>query len=425
MGITLKATKHARAGIFHAACAGLLWAALILPAYAQTPGIRVGKSNIDGKVSVKGEYNDNIFWSSDNEKNDYIVTVTPVLGLAYENSPGNFLNMGYAVDIASYMDYNDNNFARHNPYLGFGLKTPAGLYLKVDESYINTDDPYGSENEYRLGLSTQRWNNSVASAAGFNFAQRYGLEASYANFLERWDETFDKWQNVDGNTYGLALFYQASAKTRLFCQYQHLDNEYGDQNDGIAAKVGPNWSSATSQDNKQNDLFLGARFSPLAKISGEVKLGYGNVNHDNRKDRNGVPYEDKDTWVAQTRVNYQIRTRTRLGFALSRSYRVTSDEGSDAPGYFDTRAGITLDQEMMHRLKGNIGFEWNTQDYQKTGVEKYFNLYTWKAGLGYDINRWLDAGIYYQYKTKVATEDVYEGSEYTVNSLYVTATAKY
>jgi hypothetical protein len=425
MGIVAKVKKQIMTSFLYAACAGMVWAAAVLPAYAQAEGMRIGKSILNGAVSVKGEYNDNIYWASKDETDDYIVTVTPALDLKWENSPGNFLNMGYAVDIASYVDYSDNNFARHQPYLGFGLKTPAGLYFTVDERYIHTEDPYGSDNEYGLGLSTKRWNNKVAAAAGFNFAQRYGVEAGYANYLERWDETFDKWQNVDENTYSAMLFYQITAKTRLFGQYQLVDVAYDDQNDGIAAKIGPAWSSATSQDNRQNNLFIGARFSPQNKISGEAKLGYGNVRHDNDVDRTGVKYEDDDTWVAQTRINYQIRTRTRLGFVLSRSYRVTSDEAGDAPGYFDTRAGITLDQEMMHRLTGSLGFEWNTQDYQKTGVEKYFNLYTWKAGLGYDINRWLNAGLYYQYKTKTATEDIYEGSEYTVNSVYVTATAKY
>lgn len=129
--------------------------------------------------------------------------------------------------------------------------------------------------------------------------------------------------------------------------------------------------------------------------------------------------------MAQTLLNYQVRTRTRLGLLLSRAYRVTSDEAADAPGYFDTRAGISLDQIMMHRLSANLGFEWGAYDFQKPGVEKYFNLYTWKAGLGYDINKWLDAGLYYRYKTKIATKSVYENEDYSVNVLYVMVTARY
>ena len=194
MGTCVKTVKYVKFGFFYAACLGLIWTGTIGTdgaAYAQK-GRQIGKTQIDAGISAKGEFNDNIYWTDKNETDDFIFTVTPDIDLVWENSPENFFRLGYTVDFASYMDDSDNNYARHNPYLGFGVKNPAGLYFRMDLSYINTEDPYGTENEYALGLSTKRWNNMVAAVAGFNFAQRYGVEARYVNFLERWDETFDK-----------------------------------------------------------------------------------------------------------------------------------------------------------------------------------------------------------------------------------------
>lgn len=399
--------------------------AWIAPAVAGN-GMHMGKFDVDTAITVEGEFNDNIFWTDQNEEDDYIFTVTPSIALTYKSSPGNFINMGYTVDLVTYTDFDDNNYARHNPYLNLELNPPSGLYLKLNESYINTEDPYGSENEYGLGLSTKRWNNTLSVATGFRFAGKYGVEAGYRGFVERYDERTDEWENVDDNTFNMALFYQATVKTRLFCQYQYREVEYPEQNNGAVMMSGPAWSSATSQDNTQNHFYIGARFSPFSKISGEAKIGYANVRHDNDMDRNGIRYEDEDTWVAQTWIGYRVRERTRLSFVLIRSYKVSSDETADAPGYFDTLVRLGVEQKMRNRLKASLDLDWNTLDYQdRGGPEKFFDIYRIKACLTYDINRWLDAGIQYQFKNKVATRSAYEDDEYTINSIALTVTARY
>jgi hypothetical protein len=395
----------------------------ISPADAKD-GIRVGKFKVDSGVTLKGEYNDNIFWSAGNEKDDYIWTVTPKASIGYFDSLDNYMSLGYLVDLVKYSDYDDNNFQRHNPYFRFGYQAPAGLYIKIDESYINTEDPYGSENEYGLGLSTKRWNNTLAFTGGFNFAEKYGIEASYRNYIECYDETTDRWQDHVDKIYGIALFYKLSAKTKIFGQYRLKLVDYNEQEHGAKPKTGPAWSSTTSQNNKQNNFFAGARFTPFSKISGEAKIGYGNIRYDNKTDRNGIAYSDKDTWVAETNIGYDIRTRTRIGFVLMRSYRVSSDEGADAPGYFDTLAGIELTQKMINKIAANIGFDWETLDYQKSGTEKYFDIYKIRAGLSYPLNEWLDIGVKYEYSKKTATESKYESSEYKINSVSAFINAK-
>ena len=404
-------------------CIGLFLVGWVTPVLAAN-GMRVGKFDVNPAITVKGEYNDNIFSSDQNEDDDYIITITPAIALKYK-SGGGLLNMGYAVDIASYADFSENNFRRHKPYANLKLNPPSGLYLKIDESFIYTEDPYGSENEYGLGLSTRRLNNTMGIATGFKFAKKYGVEASYQGYIQRYEQNTDDWQDVNDNTFGISMFYQATAKTNLFWQYQYREVEYPEQNDGAVVLSGAAWSSATSQDNSQNLFFLGARFSPFGKITGEVKLGFGKIEHDNDMDLNGARYEDENTWVAQTRIGYKMRERTRFSLMLNRSYKVTSNEADQAPGYFDTLIRIGVEQKMRNRLKANLDLDWNTQDYQNQGTEKYFDIYRIKAGLTYEINQWLNAGVLYRFKNKTATEKQFEGSEYTVNSIAFLVSAKY
>ena len=388
-------------------------------------GMRIGKFDVNPKVTLQGEYNDNIFWEEDNEKSDFIYTLSPSVALVYESSPENTLEIGYEVDLAAYADYTESNYDRHNPYLALAYTAPSGLYARLDESYVNTEDPHGSLNEYNLGISTERWNNTLDAAVGFNFARRLGVEGSYTTFMERYARGFDEWEDVDDVTYGIALFYGITPKTRVFCQYQYRDVEYPEQNDGVNMISGPAWSSQTSQDNRQDLYYIGARFSPFSKLSGEAKIGYADIRHDNDTDRNGVAYEDESTWVAQTRIGYQMRERTRFSFELSRAYRSTSYEAGASPGYLDTLVRLGMEQQMRNRLRAVLDLDWNTLDYQDNGPEKFYNIFRVNTGVIYDINPWLETGLLYRFKDKNATKKMYEADDYTINAVVLNLTARY
>ena len=200
-------------------CLGLFfWA----PCAFAMGNIHLGRIEITPELSYKGEYNDNIYFEDTNEDSDFIHTITPGIGLKISGTPGNFVSVGYKLGIVRYSDDDDNDHEDHRLFVSAGLKTPKGLYLRVQDGFQDTEDPFDSKEEFRLGEQTGRWNNLVNIIAGFEFAERYGIEASYNNFVERYDRTKDEFQDTIEHTYGIAVlcksFYLISLRSLFTLQ---------------------------------------------------------------------------------------------------------------------------------------------------------------------------------------------------------------
>lgn len=396
--------------------------------------IRLGRIEVKPSLSYKVEYNDNVFFTQRNEQDDVIHTITPSVTFMYEgnkDSEGNVLNFfraGYLVDIAMYSDWTDNNFENHQPFAQFQYKSPMGFYLKANDSYMNTADPYGDTNQYNTGVAqSKRYTNRASLAAGYEFFRRFGIEAQYANKILRYDAARDLWQDKTDNIYGGRLFYRVSPKTLTFVMYRFTDTEYDSQNDGVRdTNRNANWRSDRSQDHELSDFFIGAEFEPGGKLSGEVKLGYGSKDWKNSRDISGNVLNDHDTWLAETSVTYQPTERTAVTLMLQRSQLGSTD--TDTATYDDTLVGLSLRQELINRFTLIAGIQWNRNDYQDEPVgrpEKRYDIYTYDLGLDYNANRWLTLGVNYRYKEKDASDAAYETGEYEVNGISAKATAAF
>jgi len=409
---------------------GLLTSGMILfflasQVFAQG-NIHFGRFNVEPWITYKGEYNDNIYFAQDDEEDDYINTVTPGIGLSYiGGTPGNFFNIGYSVNLVAYSGNSDNNYQAHKPYIAMGIKTPVGLYLRANDNFLHTKDPYGTANQYNIGDKTERWNNAAEAVAGYDFFERYKLELMYKNYAERFDLRADEWQDRTDDIFGVSFFVKLTGKTSVFVQYRQTKAEYDSQNDGVYDKnYNRSWSSSTSQDYNLHDYFVGARFEPGGKLSGEIKLGYGDKKFDNKKDINDRDYEDDSSWLAETTVSYQLKKRTLLSLNLQRSQKGSPDV--DASSYIDTLVGLSLNQDLVNRFSLNLGVEWADNDYlnESPGKSiKYFNIYTGKGSLYYKIQDWLKAGLTYEYKSKKASNSDYKDLEYNTNILSVSLSA--
>lgn len=393
--------------------------------------IRFGKVKVTPKIGANAEYNDNIFLDNGNEKDDYIFKLRPGVGFDYSGSRGNYLRAGYDLELGTYLDYDDNNYHSHNPYVSGAMRTSSGFYFKADDRFTYSSDSYGSENLYNQGVKTKRWNNTAGFTLGWDFAERYSVEAMYENYLIRYMEDQDKWQNRIDHKIGASLFFRLTHKTSLFAEFRHTMAEYDEQNDGTGY-----WDSGNSEDYKLYDYFLGVRFEPGQKLIGNFKFGYGQKDFENEYspmlDTQGQPrrYEDQTsfitTWIAETSVEYRPVHRTRINFVVNRSYMGSPDYYSSS--YIDTMIDLSVKQGVGagDRFWLKAGVKWNRNDYADEDPgqpSRYFNIYTVNAAMEWQIQKWLAAGLGYQYASKSASDSLYEEEEYnnSIIEMYMNA----
>ena len=380
--------------------------------------IHYGRLNIKPQFGGKLEHNNNIFLDSNNEVEDVIFTIKPSVALEYlDNRPGNYFQSGYDLEIASYLKKNDNNYQKHQPYLTFGVQTPAGFFGRFSERFLKTADPYGADNSYGIGKRTARSENVIDFTFGYQLMDRYSVETMFQNFALRYRDGFDQWQDRTENIFQLGVYMRVtpSGKTSMLAEYRFTDATYDRQN------------SATSQDHQLNDFLVGFRFEPGGKLAGSVKLGYGSKAFDNSVDSANHSFEDNNTWLIETNVQFKFSEITNIGFRFNRSIEGAPD--TDAASYVDTTIGFDLLHQVKHKTFFKSGLAWTNSDYrdENPGIpNKYFNLYTIYLGLDYNIQEWLKTGVKYSYDTKTASHSRwYDVVEYTNNKLVVEVNAMF
>ena len=366
-------------------------------------------------LEYNGEFNDNIFSDPDNEKSDYIHTITPSIKLMFPGvNPGNYVQLKYNVGIVRYNDFSDTDYEDHRFFAGFGYRSPAGIYVMADDSYQNTADPYGSENTYNDGVQTGRWNNTFDMTAGYDFADTYTVEAYARNFTERYDEEVDQYQDRTRITVGGMALYRFN-KLQLLGELRRAAVKFDEQNDGIDG-----WDDNNSQDHNMTEALFGFRFQPGGKVVGNAKVGYQTVSFENDEDKNGNDYNDDPSIIFEADLNYFLSEQTSFNVfgRRGRNTSVTADNAGDtSSSYIDTYLGAGVTQKIMSKFSLNVEYERNVENYLDVSAnddDKLLIKNTLRGGFDFDINDWLDTGVTLSYEDKNSDTSQYEDEEYTV-----------
>jgi len=401
---------------------------------SQPRTMNLGPFQVTPSLGYRLNYSDNVFYAAADAQEDLYHQLTPGVRVDYASPrPGTYVNIGYTGDFAWYQDLTDNDWQRHQGFASLGYEAPAGFYFKVDENYTWSEDPFGTFNDYNqssqfgLGEKTRRWDNNARLTLGYAFGRRWFAEGTYRNYRIRYDLWKDAWQDRIEDEAGAGLFYRITPRTSVFAYYANISTEYDRQNEGERdPNRGVNWSSDTSQDNRQERYWLGVRVDSGGKLDGELRVGYGSQAFDNARDANGRPYEDWDGVVAAGTVWYRPTTRSLLTLNLQHTPLGSPD--AEAAMYVNTLVELSLRQELAHRFAARVAGQWSYDDYkyEPPGVpEKNFSRYRLVAGLDWTIRSWLTLGLEYAWEEKTASDEAYADSAYRANTGFVAVRVNY
>ena len=368
--------------------------------------IQMGHFTIIPGIALQEEYDDNIFLgnggnnTTERKESDWITHIKPSLVARYDMMGRGALSLGYIGDFAFYNTNNNNNWNSHTVAFKGDYKAPAGLILGINNDYINADDPYSDANQYKLGQQTKRWNDDLQTKIGYEFSDRFRVMAFYNFYTLKYDLDQDSTQDFNSNEVGAGVEMKVMPMTWAFLRYYTGERNYTSHPADV-----PNFSDSNDADFKWNRVNTGLTWDATAKISGELNLGYEWLTANNQVDPYGNPYEDHNSWIASTRVDYRVTPKTRLGAELFRATRFSG--GNLSQFYDETGFGVNLNQAVMTKGILRAGAGYALHDYNQPYIDKRKDD-NYKALIGFDyyIQDWLMAGVEYRYWDRESNEDI-------------------
>lgn len=370
--------------------------------------IHVGNLKIIPGITFQGVYDDNIYLSNGSndddggEESDWITHVTPSILFDFAFLGRGHLKLGYQGDLAYYAEKDENDWQNHRGIFGLNYEAPGGLIVDIDNTYVNAEDPYGSENEYKLGVpQVSRWSNGLKTKIGHAFSDKFKVLGFYNYYTQDYDSRVDFTQDYDVNEFGIGFQMRLLPKTWGFIRYHYGERDY------FTHPAGTGVTESNDSDFKWHRVNTGLTWDSGAKLSGELNFGYQWKDYDNLTDVNGRRYDDKDTWIASTFMSFEATATTTLDFSVVRALRET---GSDTNEFFeDTGIGINLRQLIFTKAQLYAGATYSRNDYNLSeGEPRKDDNYKANIGIYYLIRGWMRVGVGYDYWKKNSDRSEYE-----------------
>ncbi len=393
--------------------------------FGELPGgkFQIGKMKVIPELTVLETYDDNIYagngtnQQNEREESDWITQFQPGLTLDYAlpGERGN-IGFGYAGAYAYYADEDENDWQNHTGFLNVNYKAPGGLIFNLAERYSDAEDPYGSPDQYGIGVpKTERWNNDLKTLLGFEFSRKFRVIGRYNHYKQDYDALADFTQDYTVQRFGADLQMLVMPKTWAFLRYMYGEQDYYTHPAGMGV------TDRNDADRDWHEVTAGLTWDSGAKLRGELLFGYAWYDFDNPQDPAGNLYQGKDTWVAGTNIQYQMREATRFTLGIARTVRTT---GAASNEYFeDTSFSVGVVQGFTHRffVKANLSYSLNTYNLPVRDPREDDNYYA-NVVLEYLLQDWLKAGVGYDWSEK---ESNYDANDYTKNRAWVFLKAKY
>ncbi len=379
--------------------------------HAKESSIKMGKIDIVPSITVSGVYDDNIYLGNNKiepNQEDWITHIEPGILFRYRMGGRGDVSLGYVGNFAFYADNNDNNWNNNTGYMKLRYNSPGGLILGIDETFKGKEDPYGDLAQFRLGFKTKRWINDLKTKLGFKFSDQFKILGYYDSYIQKYDLERDYSQNYNDNQFGAGFETRLHTRTWGFIRYYYGARDYtthpaeSDVNDNNDADY--NWHS----------VITGVNWNATPKLDGEINLGYQWVLFDNEADVNGFEYQDTGMLVADTSVTYMPFTDSSFKFNFFRALR---SSGANTARFFEeTGVGLDYKQTFLTVATFRIGGVYSLDNYNMSGIngveDREDDNIKFNVGLNYNILKWLNAGIAYQYWKK---DSNYAYNDYTDN----------
>ena len=184
---------------------------------------------ITPKISIREEYDDNIFLVKENTDADWITTVSPGFEIDIE-SDKNGLELDYTFGWVRYYNNTSNDNMRHSGRLKFWQKLTEHLKLNIEDRYLKSDDIFDEDlsptlPSQRVANNRSRYQRNDATAnLEYDFGPRSRFTTGYVyNILDNEDPNLED-MTEKGPFVGLSHWFDN--KNSIDFDYRFAEYEY-------------------------------------------------------------------------------------------------------------------------------------------------------------------------------------------------------
>jgi len=366
---------------------------------AGPPGFGISQGNlvIHPRLAVRGEYDDNIFLTDRDRKQDLIGILLPGIALEFpwEN---NLLVLDYQAWLHYYLDNTDQNHDDHRIHGRLSLLA-APFSLKLEDTFLKTSSREDTDYSERV----ERIENT-ARAAILYLANKFQVQGAYENYLYRYDERIYRPYDHTEHRGILTGFYQAAPKTKALLEYTYNRIIYRDNDD---------------RDGYYNEIRAGFIGEVTAKLTGTVKVGY-----QERRYREDSVWDDYRGITGYALLDYIFSPQQELRLAWERTVQESTFAGNSY--YLLNRAWIYYSRQLAHKIRGYARLQYSNYRYPQSSEirdeKRRDNIWQPEIGLKYQIQPWLTAEIKYRYRDR---DSNWPDRDYRNNRFYLELSAIY
>lgn len=359
--------------------------------------ISYGRFTLLPELDLQETFRSNLFLTQSDKKSDYVTTVTPGMGLKYLFGQSSF-DLGYKVGFVNFAKYSANNYQNHQANALLHLVAPGGLEFTLGDNFQKSTIE-------RIQLMTHQMpfhDNFLNAVAAYSFADRWKIEAKYNREDLVFEDFRDRSVEYSNNLVGTSLYYRFLPRMSGLVEYDYAVKDFA--YDRLA-------------DHKDKLAYLGVAFDPAGKLRGSFKVGYGWKEFDTAvAGRDNSPHN----WIMAGQLVDDFDARTSLTLDAIRA--LADDTQVLNASYVNTLVSLTLQHFFTAKIGATASISYREREYIDnltepiTGALKKRTDEIWTGGAAafYNIQKWLQARLEYQYSDAHSNFDQYSYTDHRI-----------
>lgn len=374
----------------------------------EADGMPVGAMTLFPELGVEVLFNDNVFATEDNEKDDTAVLFSPEVRLNSESSRHR-AELGANADVARYADFDSEDYedyrfwATGDTPVGDGEVSAALRLNAVHEDRTSPDDARGTEltkfNDNSLYLDyTYRPGRLFARVDGRFRVLDFDSTDTPTGSVDNDD------RDRDLRDFGLRVGYSLSPNFAGYGELRVDDIKYNDTFDRNGFE--------RSSDGFQ--LRAGTQIDLSEIISGELYLGYEEREYDDSR------FSNADGPIFGGDLTWNATGLTTVTFAAHRGIDNTTIVG--ASGITKSVIGVGVDHELLRNLIISVDADFMNDDFD--GISREDDALGFSVGGRYLMNRYALVDFGYSYLDRDTSPSTSDGRIFTINEVFVRIVAQ-